>query len=195
MAIILRRICYKYTKCIIISVLIAFFSQIFIALKFFPSVNDNLLKKNGLLPLSRQEEVSARKINYGLSDDEDFASNKQPKAGSHLRVEELDFQPACDIHSREAVSAIHRAKTQHCKHIIVNKTCLIQEGHFYPDSLPSFCPHKGKSYGQYLGCYADEKKLRLLSGFYGNYANTNSRKSCLDICIQGGFPYAGVQYA
>ncbi|KPJ07173.1 Xylosyltransferase oxt [Papilio machaon] len=51
------------------------------------------------------------------------------------------------------------------------------------------------TYGKYHGCYLDEKKLRILSSFYGNYATTNSPEFCLDICIQAGFPYAGVQYA
>lgn len=198
MAIVLRRICYKYTKCIIASVLIAFFAQLLVAVSFFPSVNDNLLKKNGYVSIARHEaaEVSARK-SFELSDDEDLpSSNKQNnKPLSPLRVEELDFKPACEIYSREAISAIHRAKTQTCKQEIVNKTCLIQEGHFYPEKLPNYCPHNGVTYGKYLGCYVDEKKLRLLSGFYGNYANTNSRTACLDICVQGGFPYAGVQYA
>lgn len=199
MAIIFRRICYKYTKCIIASVLIAFFAQILVAVSFFPSVNDNLLKTNGYESLPRLEaaEVSARKNGFGLSDDEDLSSinRYQNKPLTMLRVEELDFKPACEIYSREAISAIHRAKTQACKQQIVNKTCLIQEGQFYPEKLPNYCPHNGVTYGKYLGCYVDEKKLRLLSGFYGNYANTNSRSACLDICVQGGFQYAGVQYA
>lgn len=179
--------------------MIAFFVQILIAVSFFPSVNDNLLRKNGYISIPRKEaaDVSARRNNFGYNDDEDFPSNakQQPKPVSLLRLEELDFKPACDIKSREAISAIHRAKTQMCKQQIVNKTCLIQEGHFYPQSLPNECPHEGMAYGKHLGCYADEKKLRLLSGFYGNYANTNSRTLCLHICVQGGFPYAGVQYA
>lgn len=194
MALILRRICYKYTKCILISVLIVFFAQILIAVSFFPSGNDNLLMKNGYVSLERREaaELSASK-HVGLSDDEDFPSIKQNKPAALLRVRELDFKPACDILSREAISAIHRAKTQICKQQILNKTCLIQEGHFYPVKLPNYCPHDEMSYGRYLGCFVDEKKQRLLSGFYGNF-NTNSRTTCLDICVQGGFPYSGVQY-
>lgn len=200
MAFIFHRLYYKYTKCLIISVILAFFFHIFIAVCFFPSVNDNLLKKNNFSPLERQRgaEVSARKNNFAFSDDEDLQSlntKQQNKVATSLRLEELDFKPPCDIKSREAISAVHRAKTQNCKQQIVNKTCLIQSGNFYSEALPNYCHHGDNKYGRPLGCYADEKKMRLLSGFYGNYANTNSPTACLDICIQAGFVYAGVQYA
>lgn len=199
MAITFRRLYYKYTKCIVITVLLVFFIHIFIAITLFPSVNDNLLKKNSYVSLTRQVEgeVSARKNSFGFSDDEDLStSNKNNKKPiTHLRLEELDFKPPCEIKSREAISAIHRAKTQNCKQQIVNKTCLIQDGNFYSNELPNYCLHGKTTYGRHLGCYADEKKMRLLTGFYGNYANTNSPTVCLDICIQAGFVYAGVQYA
>ncbi|XP_075979253.1 xylosyltransferase oxt [Anticarsia gemmatalis] len=200
MAISFRRIYYKYTKCLVITVLLAFFIHIFIALSFFPSVNDNLLKNSHYASNVRQadSEVSARKNNFGFGDDEDLQSintRNINKVSAHLRLEELDFKPPCEIKSREAISAIHRAKTQNCKQQIVNKTCLIQSGNFYSETLPNYCLHGETKYGRHLGCYADEKKMRLLSGFYGNYANTNSPSSCLDICIQAGFMYAGVQYA
>lgn len=199
MAINFRKYYFKYTKCLVVSVLLAFFIHIFIAISLFPSINDNLLKKNGYVSTARQvvDEVSARKSNIGFSDDEDLPSiNKNHnKILTHLRLEELDFKPPCEIKSREAISAIHRAKTQNCKQQIVNKTCLIQSGNFYSEKLPNGCLRGQTTYATYLGCYADEKKLRLLTGFYGNYANTNSPTACLDICIQAGFPYAGVQYA
>lgn len=142
-------------------------------------------------------EVSARKNNIGFGDDEDLSSNNKNhnKPSTYLRLEELDFKPPCEIKSKEAISAIHRAKTQNCKQQIVNKTCLIQSGSFYPHELPNTCRRGQMTFGKYLGCYADQKKLRLLTGFYGNYANTNSPSACLDICIQAGFMYAGVQYA
>ncbi|CAG2066687.1 unnamed protein product, partial [Timema podura] len=60
--------------------------------------------------------------------------------GTSLRLEELDFVPACDIVTKEAISAIHRAKTQRCKRELVNITCLIQRGRLYPKQLTSSCP-------------------------------------------------------
>lgn len=62
---------------------------------------------------------------------------------SILRLEELDFVPACEISTKEAISAIHRAKTQLCKQQLANITCLSQEGLLYPSHLPSSCPAPG----------------------------------------------------
>lgn len=196
MACTFRRLYYKYTKCLVITVLVAFFVQIFIAIIFFPQENDNLLRKNKYVIGSHEvADISARKSDSRFIDDEDFPIKSKHKFGSHLRLEELDFKPLCDIQNREAISAIHRAKSQSCKQEIVNLTCQIQEGNFYPKNLPNNCLSGNMSYGKHLGCFKDEKKLRLLSSFYGNYANTNSHSLCLDICVQAGFPYAGVQYA
>ncbi|XP_041987544.1 xylosyltransferase oxt [Aricia agestis] len=198
MAINVRRIFFKYAKCLAISVLTAFFAQLFISISLFPSINDNLLKKiEHPSSVKHGGGESARKLLPSMEDDEDFSSrvHVQNRPVVQLRVEELDFIPPCEIKSREAVSAIHRAKTQNCKQQIVNKTCMIQNGNFYQAKLPNLCKSKDKVYGRNLGCYADEKKLRLLSSFYGNYVNTNTPELCLDICVQGGFPFAGVQYA
>ncbi|KAF9803068.1 hypothetical protein SFRURICE_012313 [Spodoptera frugiperda] len=199
MAFLFRKYYYKYTKCLVITVLLAFFIHIFIAISLFPSINDNISMNSGYVSSARQlvGEVSARKNNIGFGDDEDLSSNNKNhnKPSTYLRLEELDFKPPCEIKSKEAISAIHRAKTQNCKQQIVNKTCLIQSGSFYPHELPNTCRRGQMTFGKYLGCYADQKKLRLLTGFYGNYANTNSPSACLDICIQAGFMYAGVQYA
>ncbi|XP_045766664.1 LOW QUALITY PROTEIN: xylosyltransferase oxt [Maniola jurtina] len=195
-----RRILYKYAKCLAFVAITTFFAQIIISLSFFPSVHDNLLKRSSYSSISKTEmgDVSARKIGPGVSDDEDYSpkgSHQQNKVLPQLRLEELDFTPVCEIKSREAISAIHRAKTQICKQQIVNKTCLIQSGNFYPKYLPNYCVSETKTYGRHLGCYLDEKKLRLLSSYYGNYANINSPSFCLDICVQAGFPFAGVQYS
>lgn len=197
MAINTRRLFFKYAKCLVITIVAAFFVQILIAVYLFPPENDVLLKEGSHISFSRQEvgDVLARKLNPGFSDDEDLApkSKQQNKPVSSLRIEELDFKPACDVKSREAISAIHRARTQSCKQQIVNKTCLIQSGYFYSEVLPHSCLAEGV-YGTHLGCFIDEKKMRLLSNFYGSYAKGNTPSACLDICVQAGLPYAGVQY-
>ncbi|XP_073968810.1 xylosyltransferase oxt [Rhodnius prolixus] len=112
----------------------------------------------------------------------------------HLRTEELDFTPMCEIHSKEAISAIHRARTQYCKQQIANTTCLINSGELYPKQLPHSCPAPGLTKGKALGCYQDDKVSRLLNGFYTNMKSTNSPTNCMNLCLQSGFPYAGVQY-
>nr|CAD7427661.1 unnamed protein product [Timema monikensis] len=115
--------------------------------------------------------------------------------GTSLRLEELDFVPACDIVTKEAISAIHRAKTQRCKRELVNITCLIQRGRLYPKQLTSSCPSQGFTAGKSLGCYEDKKTFRMLTGYFANLKLTNSPKHCMNMCLQSGFQYAGVQYS
>lgn len=62
-----------------------------------------------------------------------------------LRLEELDFVPVCDIVAKEAISAVHRAKTQLCKQKLSNITCLIQQRQLYPHHLPNSCPSPGNN--------------------------------------------------
>ncbi|KAL4707701.1 hypothetical protein ACJJTC_014882 [Scirpophaga incertulas] len=196
MAFMFRRLYYKYTKCLVITVVAAFFVQILVAVTFFPTENDSLLNKQS--DANKNNElggISARKFDLELTDDEDILLKKvKHQSFAKLRLEELDFKPLCEIKHKEAISAIHRAKTQTCKQQIVNITCLIQDGNFYPKSLPNNCPSKNMTPGRQLGCYQDEKKLRILSNFYGNFLNSNTPQTCLDICVQAGFPFAGVQY-
>lgn len=113
-----------------------------------------------------------------------------------LRLEELDFTPSCEITNKEAVSAIHRAKTQLCKQEIANKTCLINDSNLYPVALQMSCPvREGMTAGKSLGCFKDEKNFRTLSGYSVTLKSTNSPEHCIHLCLQSGFPYAGVQYS
>lgn len=80
------------------------------------------------------------------SDDLKNNSKKSEKTDGILNLDELDFHPWCNITTKEAVSAIHRATTQACKHEIANITCLMQQGMLYPKRLPRYCPLKGKEY-------------------------------------------------
>lgn len=163
---------------------------------------------------------SARRLKEGfVVDDEDIYSNtnvndniqklrrnqgkyntinnpQKPKTNqSHLPVEEFDFVPACDIYTKEAISAIHRAKTQKCKQELVNITCMTQQDLLYPKELPNYCPSAGFITGKSLGCFKDEKNYRILNGYYANLKNSNSPDYCIQMCLQSGYPYAGVQYS
>ncbi|GAB0096267.1 Xylosyltransferase oxt [Sergentomyia squamirostris] len=112
-----------------------------------------------------------------------------------LQLEDLQFSPPCSIRSREAISAINRARSQQCKQHIANVSCAIQSGHFYTPWLPSSCPRGHHIPNRALGCYRDEKKYRILSGYYVNFKSSNSPHHCIKTCLQSGFVYAGVQYS
>lgn len=70
--------------------------------------------------------------------------NKGSNATASLKLEELDFKPWCNITTKEAVSAIHRAKTQQCKKELVQVICSLQKGLLFPKQLTTFCPAPGK---------------------------------------------------
>lgn len=125
------------------------------------------------------------------------SNNMSPSAinVSNIKLDNLKFKPVCDIVSKEAISAVHRAQTQTCKEIIVNITCAIQMGTFYPKHLLNSCPHQPYVANRPLGCFKDDKKFRTLSGYYINFKTTNTPKRCIQLCLQSGFVYAGVQYS
>ena len=54
---------------------------------------------------------------------------------------------------------------------------------------------QGFSTAKPLGCYKDEKNYRILSGFYVDLKSHNSPEYCINLCLQSGFPFAGVQYS
>ncbi|XP_023025219.1 xylosyltransferase oxt [Leptinotarsa decemlineata] len=196
----------RYRTFFIIGILILSF-QIFLAAKFISTSKSNEPEENKWLPLSSGHEVytelefnSAR--SKSENNDEEVSSvvqknkSKSKVNQTHLlRYEELDFVPLCQITTKEAVSAINRAKTQYCKQLISNMTCLSIENRLYPKELRGSCPSDGMISGKELGCFKDEKNFRLLSGYFGVNKRENSPKYCIDLCLQSGFPYAGVQYS
>ncbi|CAL1290966.1 unnamed protein product [Larinioides sclopetarius] len=121
-------------------------------------------------------------------------SRKLDRIDGILNLDELDFHPWCNITTREAVAAIHRATTQACKHEIANITCLMQQGMLYPKRLPRYCPLKGDELNPYIGCFKDRAQKRLLSN-YSKKLVDNSPTRCIDMCLQSGYQYAGVQYS
>lgn len=212
-----RRWFRRYRSFFIFGLLICGF-QLYLALKFLTIHTDTQDNNNNPYKVGDLNDVdsnvnSARRLKDGfVIDDEDIAVNlndntkklryKKEKNGqksktnqSLLHVEEFDFVPGCDITTKEAISAIHRAKTQKCKQEIVNVTCLAQKGLLYPKKLPNYCPNLGLTTGKSLGCFKDEKNYRILNGYFLNLQNNNSPESCIALCLQSGYPYAGVEHS
>nr|CAJ76263.1 protein-O-xylosyltransferase [Drosophila yakuba] len=118
----------------------------------------------------------------------------QPPVKTKLTAQQLGFQPDCDILAREAISALQRAKTKDCREHIAHIACAIQAGRFYAPQLRSSCPAGNHTANVSLGCFKDEKDRRLLDGYYSSSKTTNSPAKCVELCLQSGYPYAGVQY-
>lgn len=45
-----------------------------------------------------------------------------------------------------------------------------------------------------IGCFRDGKEIKLLPGYKITLIQTNSQDNCVDLCLQSGFAYAGVEY-
>lgn len=111
-----------------------------------------------------------------------------------LDLSSLSFLPDCNITGREAVSAIHRARTQACKKELAGVVCKGLEEELYPKRLRRECPNSVTVYGRHLGCFRDDKKRRILPDFFQLLKGSNSPLNCVDVCLQSGFQYAGVEY-
>ncbi|EDW78740.1 oxt [Drosophila willistoni] len=121
----------------------------------------------------------------------------RPVAGTpqpRLTAKQLGFEPQCDIQAKEAISALQRAKTKDCRQHIAQIACSIQAGRFYATQLTSSCPAGNHTANVSLGCYRDEKDHRLLGGYFSSFKSSNSPSRCVELCLQSGYPYAGVQY-
>lgn len=142
--------------------------------------------------------------NYNsVADDEDANNSNlnavargRQKSGASVALDAnaLGFQASCEITDNQAVSALQRAKTKECRRRIADIRCSIQRGEFYASRLPNYCPAGNHVAGRSLGCYKDEKEFRLLAGYYINFKTNNSPRKCIYLCLQSGFPYAGVQH-
>lgn len=125
----------------------------------------------------------------------DIQQHRQQRNSLPKILDELDLQANCSITSKEAISALQRAKSKDCRQYIAQVSCAIQAGEFYPRRLPSYCPNGNYTANAHLGCFQDEKEYRLLSGYFVHFKNSNTPELCIDICLQSGYPYAGVEYS
>lgn len=187
----------------------AVFNELFAAER--PSMDDEYISNSNSIYNNFKDPVVLSKTSSSSTKDHSEGTNslhnkqRQPNAGGGgaaigadvhlLHLDDLKFKPICDIVTKEAISAIYRARTQRCKETIANISCAIQMGQFYPTHLPNHCPHDSLVANRPIGCYQDDKKFRLLSGYYVNFKTNNTPAKCIQMCLQSGFVYAGVQYS
>lgn len=120
--------------------------------------------------------------------------NKDPPKRKRQNPDNLSFPVKCEVQSKDALSAVSRARSDECKKKILDTVCAIESGTFYAHQLVSRCPRGNFTRGRSLGCFQDDQTNRLLSGYYVNNKGNNSPQKCIEYCLQSGFTYAGVQY-
>lgn len=195
----------RYKLLFLIGILILAF-QVFLAYKSFKIPIYGSSKHNEeahIVSDSLQQQQKQFQMNSVNNDDEDIINSNVQHQDVAIKSEksstllsELKFKPKCDIlKDKEVISALQRARTQECKEHIVDVTCQIKSGHLYPKTLPNTCPSVNYIANRSIGCFKDEKRHRLLSSFYANYKETNSPKKCIQICLQSGYLFAGMQYS
>lgn len=115
--------------------------------------SDNLFIKQQKLHINLEKKLLNKKQvpesqmkYYENSNKFNSATSRGNNATVSLKVEELDFKPWCPITTKEAVSAIHRAKTQLCKKELVNVICSLQKGILFPKQLTASCPAPGEGF-------------------------------------------------
>lgn len=154
--------------------------------------NDQRKSVRNPLPPNDDEDI----INSNIQQQDVVHKENEKSSPAATLLSELRFKPKCDILSdKEVVSAVQRARTQECKKQIIDVACDIKSDTFYPKVLPNTCPSGNYIANRLLGCFKDDKKHRLLPSFYTNFKETNSPKKCIQMCLQSGYLYAGVQYS
>ena len=180
--------------------------QVFLAYKLIkiPIESGNNVKVSSSLKrkLAKATKHFALDSNDQINDEDNSniqqqeVAHKSERTSSSTLLSELKFKPKCDIlNDKEVVSAVQRARTQNCKEKITDIACQIKSNTFYPANLPNTCPSGNYIANRSLGCFKDDKRHRLLPGFYTNFKETNSPKKCIQMCLQSGYLYAGVQYS
>jgi protein xylosyltransferase len=181
--------------------------QFYLAYKSIKIPINNDTKQSRNSKLTKNVQKNSVRNSISLNDDEDIINsniqqqdvahkvNEKTSASATL-LSELKFKPKCDILSdKEVVSAVQRARTQECKKQIIDIACDIKSDTFYPKVLPNTCPSGNYIANRLLGCFQDDKKHRLLPSYYSNFKESNSPKKCIQMCLQSGYLYAGVQYS
>lgn len=191
----------RYRTCFIIGFIILSF-QIFLVANFFAH-NKSYVEPEKWEPSDSERDSGSNNeaLNSARRSDDEETNLLAPqvrKAGNNsvqLKIEDLNFDLPCQITEKQALSALNRAKSQRCKQLIANISCLSLDNQLYPSELTSSCPAKDFVKSKELGCFKDEKNFRLMNGYFGMSKTENSPKFCLNLCLQSGFPYAGVQYS
>eukprot|EP00062_Callorhinchus_milii_P009122 gi/632952731/ref/XP_007892011.1/ PREDICTED: xylosyltransferase 1 [Callorhinchus milii] len=89
---------------------------------------------------SNVNNASNSKLSYKTSSHYKVGVN-----GKGLQESHHEQAPKCEILGKEAISALSRAKSKHCRQEIAELYCLHREGKLMPEKVPRLCPLEGKA--------------------------------------------------
>lgn len=122
-----------------------------------------------------------------------FSWNDSEINESRMLYRDWNISTACTLEA-DAQHALNRAGTAYCKNGIIQVFCMQQKGLLYPKQLPRYCQSTANNSNQYLGCFQDDMKSRIFSGFVTEMSEKNSPSACINYCLRIGFSLAGLQY-
>ncbi|GMR58360.1 hypothetical protein PMAYCL1PPCAC_28555, partial [Pristionchus mayeri] len=114
--------------------------------------------------------------------------------GSGTRKEKRNLS-SCRLPDELAESAMGRMKSEECREKLREVACALEEGTLHETFPLSTCPlFDSRRKDEYIGCYADSKRKRLLDGHSFTWKGDNSREKCGLLCSRAGYVYYGVEY-
>ncbi|XP_043945087.1 xylosyltransferase 1 [Protopterus annectens] len=111
------------------------------------SEQEEKVKENSLLGKNSNEVLNEYVIKNGSSLKENYKPSKhqQRKTGSTSPEGQSEQPPKCEISGKEAISALSRAKSKHCRQQIAEVYCQHKEGKLMPERVARLCPIEGKA--------------------------------------------------
>ncbi|CAG2159896.1 unnamed protein product, partial [Oppiella nova] len=217
----IKHIIYSVTKCrlfrrywiyILMSIIILII-QLILSITFYSSNNSSIESQiqsqfNSVAKPKKIGDKADQSIgdydsdnNISFSNSLDSKSRDTTLSDHYLKfpqeINEFKSKTSCNISAKSGkygISAVERAVTTQCKQKLADITCLTLTDQLYPQSLPRFCPLKDGNFGDYVGCYWDRNKPRLLNGYKTKFSD-NSPNKCLNVCLQSGYTYAGLEFS
>ncbi|XP_054155244.1 xylosyltransferase oxt-like [Oppia nitens] len=209
MSVAMKRPFRRYSSYVYIFIVILII-QMLLCIAFYSTNNSSIESQiqTKFISIDKLKKLSERADqsigDYELENKLSFSNSKDLKQKDLSQKQLNDFKQQidlmnisikCDILSpngKYGVSAIERATTHECKQRLADITCSTITAQLYPQSLPRYCPLKDGKYGDYLGCFSDNSKPRVLNGYRIKFSD-NSPDKCLTICLQSGFTFAGLK--
>ena len=164
----------KFRTYFLLALILFFISQSAVVYYILHSVAE----AEGAEPAGPETETSARPPHEKSHPTAPAPRSPEMEAGYTGRFE-------CAVAGKTALSAIKRAKTQHCKKELSRVACQLQDDQLFPPKIPNFCQRVNSSPGSLLGCYKDGDEQKILSEY--GALHFSSRRLCALLCFFRNF--------
>lgn len=92
---------------------------------------------------------------------------------------------------KDKISHMEACLGQKVEKVLDKISALVKKEHVCPSNMVCMERVQRKS-GRFIGCYEDNRLQRIFKG-YATRLNYNTKESCVDICLEKKFEYAGTE--